>query len=292
MLKLDAATGAACDNRNIYLFRAGATNNQVNFTWGTQPCDGARQPDRGAEHRPERDRAGVLRHCQRLDPEPVPGDDRRNGGNGRPAHAGGGRQPGQLPARPARTRRLRHATTSTKLYRAREHVLGDIVNGQPAYVKAPFAEYSDAGYAAFKSANAGRTPMLYVPANDGMLHAFYAGTSAADRAGRQGGLGLHSDGCAAESLQARRYLLPEPSRVLRRRHARRSAMSSTVSAWKTILVAGLNGGGKSYYALDVTDPASPKGMWEFSRSNTCYNGTARPTATAPTATSATPTASR
>src|SRR5678816_1190248 len=46
------------------------------------------------------------------------------------------------------------------------------------------------------------------------------------------------------------------------------------AAWKTILVAGLNGGGKSFYALDVTDPANPVALWEFSLSNTCYNGTA------------------
>jgi Tfp pilus tip-associated adhesin PilY1 len=44
MLKLDTATGAACDNRNIYLFRAGATDNKVNFTWGTQLCDGLGNP--------------------------------------------------------------------------------------------------------------------------------------------------------------------------------------------------------------------------------------------------------
>lgn len=33
---------------------------------------------------------------------------------------------------------------------------------------------------------------------------------------------------------------------------------STGAAWKTILVAGLNKGGKAYYALDVTDPDAPK----------------------------------
>jgi len=33
--------------------------------------------------------------------------------------------------------------------------------------------------------------------------------------------------------------------------------------WKTILVGGLNKGGKSYYALDITDPADPKTLWEF-----------------------------
>jgi type IV pilus assembly protein PilY1 len=33
--------------------------------------------------------------------------------------------------------------------------------------------------------------------------------------------------------------------------------------WKTILVGGLGAGGRGYYALDVTDPATPIGLWEF-----------------------------
>ncbi|MEK7413670.1 MAG: PilC/PilY family type IV pilus protein, partial [Planctomycetota bacterium] len=37
--------------------------------------------------------------------------------------------------------------------------------------------------------------------------------------------------------------------------------------WKTILVGGLGAGGRSYYALDVTDPDSPKALWEFSNPN-------------------------
>ena len=38
----------------------------------------------------------------------------------------------------------------------------------------------------------------------------------------------------------------------------------TGGAWKTILVGGLNGGGKGYYALDVTVPGVPPlPMWEF-----------------------------
>ena len=44
-------------------------------------------------------------------------------------------------------------------------------------------------------------------------------------------------------------------------------------AWKTMLVAGLNSGGRGYYAVDVTDPLNPKGMWEFKWSDTCYDGT-------------------
>ena len=41
-------------------------------------------------------------------------------------------------------------------------------------------------------------------------------------------------------------------------------------AWHTILVAGLNGGGRGYYALDITDPASPRALWEFTDTNLGY----------------------
>ncbi|MGH8662058.1 MAG: pilus assembly protein, partial [Burkholderiales bacterium] len=37
----------------------------------------------------------------------------------------------------------------------------------------------------------------------------------------------------------------------------------STNQWKTILVGGLNAGGRGYYALDVTDPNAPKGLWEF-----------------------------
>jgi type IV pilus assembly protein PilY1 len=33
--------------------------------------------------------------------------------------------------------------------------------------------------------------------------------------------------------------------------------------WKTVLVSGLNGGGRGYYALDVTDTAHPVALWEL-----------------------------
>jgi type IV pilus assembly protein PilY1 len=43
-----------------------------------------------------------------------------------------------------------------------------------------------------------------------------------------------------------------------------------VKAWKTILVGGLNHGGRGYYALDITDPAAPKALWEFTDDNLGY----------------------
>ena len=69
---------------------------------------------------------------------------------------------------------------------------------------------------------------------------------------------------AAEALPARRQQLQGQPRVLRRRHALGQRLSTTrLGNWKTILVGGLNNGGKGYYALDVTDPLAPKGLWEF-----------------------------
>jgi type IV pilus assembly protein PilY1 len=41
--------------------------------------------------------------------------------------------------------------------------------------------------------------------------------------------------------------------------------------WRTILVGGLNKGGCGYYALDITDPTSPKGLWEFGHDNLGYS---------------------
>jgi type IV pilus assembly protein PilY1 len=38
---------------------------------------------------------------------------------------------------------------------------------------------------------------------------------------------------------------------------------ATNPVWKTILVGGLNGGGRGYYALDITVPTAPVLLWEF-----------------------------
>jgi type IV pilus assembly protein PilY1 len=38
---------------------------------------------------------------------------------------------------------------------------------------------------------------------------------------------------------------------------------AATAVWKTILVGGLGGGGRGYYALDITNPNSPSLLWEF-----------------------------
>ncbi len=67
---------------------------------------------------------------------------------------------------------------------------------------------------------------------------------------------------------------------------RASATSTTARTGRRCSVGGLNDGGRSFYALDVTDLANPKGMWEFNWSSVLRARSIPPTlsATPPTAT--------
>ena len=143
------------------------------------------------------------------------------------------------------------------LYRAREHTLGDTVNSTPAYVRLPSFSFTDTGYSAFKSAQANRTPILYAAANDGMLHAF------------DGNTGDETWAFIPKSIFPTLYKLAATNYDNNHRYyvdgspVTMDIFDSVASAWKTILVGGFNSGSRSYYALDVTDPADPKGLWEF-----------------------------
>lgn len=171
------------------------------------------------------------------------------------------------------------AKDPVKLYRKRDSILGDFVSAQPVYVQAPFAGYTENGYQSFKSAQASRKSMIYAAANDGMLHAFYGGvvsvsggvTSISSTGGQEAWAFMPTD--VLETL----YKLADND--YSNRHAFLvdgtpsigDVYDGTAAAWKTILIAGLNKGGKAYYALDVTDPDSPKALWEFKWSSTCYD---------------------
>jgi type IV pilus assembly protein PilY1 len=148
-------------------------------------------------------------------------------------------------------------------YRIREHTLGDTVNAKPAFLGKPNLLYGDAvvpDYNSFKSGPAAsRTPVLFIAANDGMLHAIHGGEDAVG-----GGTELWA--------YVPRMLLPELYKlaasnydVNHRFYVDGSPVTMDVfigGAWKTILVGGLNAGGRGYFALDVTDTSNPKGMWE------------------------------
>ena len=149
--------------------------------------------------------------------------------------------------------------SNNQLYRVRAHVLGDIINGKPVYVKVPPFNYIENNYPTFKASLASRAGAVYVAANDGMLHSFNAGTGLENWA--------YVPSFVLPNLKA---LAGDNYPNSHQYYVDGSPTVSDVwngSAWRTILVGGLNGGGKGYYALDITDPATPLVLWEYSDVN-------------------------
>ncbi|MGB8855270.1 MAG: PilC/PilY family type IV pilus protein, partial [Burkholderiales bacterium] len=186
---------------------------------------------------------------------------------------------------------------SNPLFRQRKHVLGDIVGSEPAFVAAPRENYSEAenpGYeTSFQVAFKNRKPVLYVGANDGMLHAFNAEIDPAKDANAgmelwayvpgfvyQGPTNPAVDGLAAlaSPTYTHRFYVDAKPHVkdvdFSRAGVDPKSVVKTTFDWHTILVSGLGKGGKGYFALDVTDPsndttsseqnlANTKILWEF-----------------------------
>ncbi|MBK9609064.1 MAG: PQQ-binding-like beta-propeller repeat protein [Betaproteobacteria bacterium] len=162
-------------------------------------------------------------------------------------------------------------TNEVTFYRKRVHVLGDIVASEARYVQKPLFNYGDAGYGDFKIAKTARNGAVYVAANDGMLHAFDAATGQENWAYIPSmvlpNMYKLADFNYASQHQYFVDNTPETGDICP--NAPGSACDAT--QWKTILVGGLNRGGKGYYALDVTNPASPALLWEFTDANLGYS---------------------
>ena len=167
---------------------------------------------------------------------------------------------------------------SNRLYRFREATLGDALESQPVYLSKPVFHYADPGYSAFKASEASRAGTVYIGANDGMLHAFdsedgeerwaFVPTAvipnlwkladknyATGHANFVNGSPTITDICTANCTCDEACV----------------AGGGDAPVWKTILVGGLNGGGRSFYALDITDPASPSLLWQISSATTGFS---------------------
>ncbi|HUW26608.1 MAG TPA: PilC/PilY family type IV pilus protein [Gallionella sp.] len=157
---------------------------------------------------------------------------------------------------------------SDHLYRKREAVLGDALESQPAFMSKPVFSYPYPGYSAYVTAQASRAGTVYMGANDGMMHAFAADT------------GIERWAYVPSMVIPSLWKLADTNyATLHRNYVNGSPTTSDIycpgncggvvdvtygnsASWRTILVAGLNGGGRGYYALDITVPGTPTLLWE------------------------------
>jgi len=185
------------------------------------------------------------------------------------------------------------ATGSAKAYRTRTGAVGDIVGSKVKPVGPPESPYSSAanpGYGQFKATWKNRATMLYVGSNAGILHGIN-GTLTGASAGREvfayvpGSMYLGGGGAAATTgLQHRgnpefthKNMVDGPLVVVDVDFNKTDGATGAPN-WRSVLVGALGKGGKSYYAIDVTDPAAfdteanaaGKVLWEFSNSDLGY----------------------
>jgi type IV pilus assembly protein PilY1 len=181
---------------------------------------------------------------------------------------------------------------STPSLRARALFLGDIVDASLTPVGAPQQTFSDAtnpGYAAFKTQWTVTTPrptMVYAGANDGMLHGFL-GTTGTEQfayvpsAVYQGPNNTPQvDGLAQlGNPNYSHHFYVDATPIVYDIDLAHTGGTAGTPNWHTLLIGGLGKGGRSYYAIDVTDPGSMtsesvvagKVMWEFTDSTMGYS---------------------
>jgi type IV pilus assembly protein PilY1 len=180
----------------------------------------------------------------------------------------------------------------TGIYRERPAVrgiLGDIVNSNPAFVGAPRAINRDQApyptndlYSDFADAQKNRDGIVYVGANDGMMHAFDGITG-------EEVFAFVPNKIIDDTAQYRNEMVNLTSPAYFHQYYVDSSprlndiysypsASASAKSWMTVVMGGLGGGGKGYFALDVTDPnrfgnetsASNVVLWEFTEADDTY----------------------
>ncbi|GAB3381808.1 PilC/PilY family type IV pilus protein [Spongiibacter taiwanensis] len=156
-------------------------------------------------------------------------------------------------------------------FRKRVEILGDIVNSDPFFVgnvedfgykKLPGTEGST--YLTYLTTKSSRTPMIYVGANDGMLHGFDASTGQEKMAYLPAGV-YDSLASLTEPDYEHQYFVDGSPRALD---------AYLGGAWKTVLVGATGAGGRSVFALDVTKPSTTGAsslLWEFATASNASN---------------------
>ena len=181
---------------------------------------------------------------------------------------------------------------ATRLFRERQgdggrKPIGDIVNSDPLYVIPPgfffpdkwpltvggasATSYENAAsqkYSDFRKTFLNRDPMLFVGANDGMLHAInaYRNTDTITDGGEEilayvPSVLYNKLPNLANQLYTHEYFVDGKTTYS-------DVFFKTGTKWHTALVGGLNAGGQAVYALDITDPKGiSSGYPSFDESN-------------------------
>jgi type IV pilus assembly protein PilY1 len=220
------------------------------------------------------------------------------------------------------------STAGVGEYRRRSNVLGDVMDSSPSWVGPPDAPYptawSDrinakdplyenasgaASYTSYATNNQTRQQVVYVGANDGLLHAFRSGTFNSS----QGTCSTNPQASCFNLNDGVELLAYMPGTVLSSIHQYDNSSPTAAAtaaaldysnpqyghhfsvdatpysgdvfyggAWHSWLVGGLGPGGSAIYALDITDPS------QFAESNASalvlgeWTGATTQTTTSPT----------
>jgi type IV pilus assembly protein PilY1 len=161
--------------------------------------------------------------------------------------------------------------------------LGDIFHSAPAVVAKPRAAMGEPSYAAFAATYSTRRRIIYFGANDGFLHGVDAGTWNAAATPPTYNRGTGTELFGIMPWEARRNIKNLPIDDPANRHyyvdgspqaadvwmypsATTGVKAASGAEWRTILVTGMRQGGRSYFALDITNPNAagfPGYLWDF-----------------------------
>ncbi|WP_275097936.1 pilus assembly protein [Sedimenticola hydrogenitrophicus] len=179
-----------------------------------------------------------------------------------------------------------HASFRSRSGSGTSRLLGDIVNSNPQFVGKRDFGYSllstlGSSYTTFRTTSGSdyqlRPDMIYLGANDGMLHAFNADTGSEIFAYMPSELLLPeagSDFAPVNRLMQQdyyhRYFVDGTATV---GDAHANSWADSTSGWKSVLVGTMGAGGRTVFALDVTAPqnfGAGKVLWEFTDDDLGY----------------------
>jgi len=155
---------------------------------------------------------------------------------------------------------------------ARNWTIGDIFHSSAVVVGSPSPSFEDTGYNGtggfYQSKSTTRTKVILVGSNDGMLHSFNAATGVEEWAYIPNGVLKQLKKMSEGHIYDHTYYVDSSPKVADVWfYSDASDTTKSTDEWRTVLVCGLRKGGKSYFALDITDTTNPVFLWEFPKSS-------------------------